>query len=63
MPIGSHLLPHGGGLVAVLIASIVLSIFAAVVATELHRNIAVWMISAFVVTFVVVSAGWYIATR
>ena len=57
---GSGLLPHGGGAVAILIVSIVIALLTALVALELRRSTGAmfaWMITAFVVTFVVVSAA------
>lgn len=60
--VGLGVLPHGGGAVAILIAGIVMAIIAATVATERRANIAVWMIGAFVVTVVVVSAVLYLVT-
>lgn len=60
--LGLGVLPHGGGAVAIVVASIVVAVIAATVAVERRRNIAVWMIGAFTVTFVVTSAVLYLAT-
>jgi hypothetical protein len=61
--LGLGVLPHGGGAVAIVSASIVMAVIAATVAVERRRNIAVWAIGAFAVTFMVVSAVLYMATR
>jgi hypothetical protein len=42
-----------------LIASIAMAVIAGTIALELHRNMFGWMVTAFVVTFVVVSAAVY----
>jgi hypothetical protein len=55
----SDQVPHGGGAVAILIASIAMAVIAGTIALELHRNMFGWMVTAFVVTFVVVSAAVY----
>ncbi len=55
-PQWSELIPHGGGAVAILIASIVIALIAGTVALELHRNMFSWMVTTFVVTFVIISA-------
>ena len=60
--VGLGVVPHGGGAVAILIASIVMAAVAATVAVERRANIAVWMISAFVGTFVVISVVLYLIT-
>lgn len=60
--VGLGVLPHGGGAVAILIASIVMAVIAATVAVERRANIAVWTIGAFVLTFVVASAALYLVT-
>lgn len=57
---GSGLVPHGGGAVAIVIASIVIAVIAAVIALEQNRSARTmfgWMIAAFVVTFVVLTAA------
>ena len=59
---GLGVLPHGGGAVAIVCASIVMAVIATTVAVERRGNIAVWAIGAFVVTFVVASAVLYLAT-
>ena len=56
------IIPRGGGAVAILIASIVIALIAGVVALELHRNMALWMLSAFIVTLVTISAVNYAVT-
>ena len=60
--VGLGVLPHGGGAVAILIASIVMAAIAATVAAERRANIAVWSIGAFVGTFVVISVVLYLVT-
>lgn len=60
--VGLGVLPHGGGAVAIVIASIVVAIIAATVAVERRSNVAVWMVGAFVITFVVASVVLYLAT-
>lgn len=60
--VGFGVVPHGGGAVAILIASIVMAVIAATVAVERRTNIAVWTIGAFVVTFVVISVVLYLVT-
>jgi hypothetical protein len=60
--VGLGVVPHGGGAVAIVIASIVMAIIAATVAVERRANVAVWMIGAFVVTFVVISVALYLVT-
>lgn len=60
--VGLGVLPRAGGAVAIVIASIVVAVIAATVAVERRGNIAVWMIGAFTVTFVVASAVLYLAT-
>jgi hypothetical protein len=55
----SDLVPHGGGAVAILIASIAMAVIAGMIALELQRNMFGWMVTVFVVTFVVVSAAVY----
>lgn len=60
--LGLGVLPHGGGAVAIVIASIVVAIIAATVAVERRANIAVWMIGAFTVTLVAASVVLYLAT-
>ena len=56
------LIPHGGGTVAILIAAIAVAVIAGMVALELHRNMFGWMFTAFVVTFVIISAVNYAVT-
>jgi hypothetical protein len=60
--VGRGVLPHGGGAVAIVAASVVVAVIAATVAVERRGNIAVWMIGAFTVTFVVASVVLYLAT-
>ena len=60
--VGLGVVPHGGGGVAIFIASIVMAVIAATVAVERRANVAVWMIGAFVLTFVVASAALYLVT-
>jgi hypothetical protein len=60
--VGLSVLPHGGGAVAIVAASIVVAIIAATVAVERRSNVAVWMIGAFIATFVLVSVVLYLAT-
>jgi hypothetical protein len=60
--LGLGVLPHGGGAVAIVVASIVVAVIAATVAVERRGNIAVWMIGAFTVTFVAASVVLYLVT-
>ena len=60
--VGLPVVPHGGGAVAIVIASVVMAAIAATVAAERRTNIAVWTIGAFVGTFVVVSVVLYLVT-
>ena len=60
--LGLAVLPHGGGAVAIVVASIVVAIIAATVAVERRANIAVWMIGAFTVTLVAASVVLYLVT-
>ena len=56
----SGLVPHGGGAVATVIAGVVIAVIAATIALEQGRSARTMfgaMITAFVVTFLVVSAG------
>jgi hypothetical protein len=62
MWIALGVVPHGGGAIAILIASIVMAVIAATVAVERRANIAVWTIGAFILTFVVASAALYLVT-
>jgi hypothetical protein len=54
--LGSSLIPHGGGAVAILIAGIVSSVVAATVALETRRNMVGWMAATFVGTIFVAAA-------
>jgi hypothetical protein len=49
-------IPHGGGAVAVLIASIVVAVIATTVAIEMQRNVFGWAIIGFVGTAILVCA-------
>ncbi|HEX4559234.1 MAG TPA: hypothetical protein VH166_08620 [Mycobacterium sp.] len=63
--VGSGLIPRGGGAVAILIASMAIGVITATVALEQGRTTTAmfgWMITAFVVTFVVVSAAVHFLT-
>ncbi len=50
------IIPHGGGAVAILIASLVTAIVAATVAVEMHRSLFLWSTATFLGTFVLISA-------
>ncbi|KAA0021191.1 hypothetical protein [Antrihabitans cavernicola] len=54
-PLAAAVIPHGGGFLAILIASIMVCLIAATAAIELRRNVFVWMIGSFVVTFAATS--------
>jgi hypothetical protein len=58
----SGLVPHGGGAIAILIASIWMAVIAAMIALEKRRNMAIWMLGAFIATFVLFSLANYALT-
>jgi hypothetical protein len=62
----SGVIPHGGGAVAILIASIWIAVIPAIVALEQGHSTRVmfgWMLAAFAVVFVLISAVVYLSAR
>ncbi|TSE00681.1 hypothetical protein FOS14_06545 [Skermania sp. ID1734] len=48
------LAPHGGWLVTMIAAGVVVAMIGGTAALEMRRNMAAWMIAGFVVTFVII---------